>query len=95
VISLKMSAREQGELVLSTLRKTGEIFGWSALVEGGKSTASAECLEESYLLALRKEDLENLFTGDPRLGYQFMRKLASLISHRLEKTRSLLLGEIS
>jgi len=95
VVSLKMSAREQGELVLSTLRQTGEIFGWSALVEGGRSTASAECLEESYVLVFKKKDLENLFTKDFRLGYQFMKKLASLISRRLENTRSLLLREIS
>jgi CRP-like cAMP-binding protein len=95
VVSLKVSALEQGELVLSTLRKTGEIFGWSALVEGGKSTASAECLEESSLLALKKSDLEDLFAANPRLGYHFMKKLASLISRRLEKTRSLLLREIS
>jgi len=95
VVSLKMSAKEHGELVLSTLRQTGEIFGWSALVEGGRSTASVECLEESYVLALRKRDLENLFTKDPRLGYQFMKRLAILISRRLERTRSLLLKEIS
>ncbi len=95
VVSLKVSALEHGELVLSTLRNTGEIFGWSALVEGGKSTASAECLEESSLLALKKSDLENLFAADPRLGYHFMKKLASLVSRRLEKTRSLLLREIS
>jgi len=95
VVALKMSAKEHGELVLGTLRQTGEIFGWSALVEGGHSTASVECLEESYVLALRKRDLENLFTKDPRLGYQFMKKLAILISRRLERTRSLLLKEIS
>ncbi len=95
VVSLKMNAKEQGELVLGTLRQTGEIFGWSALVEGGRSTASAECLEESYVLAFRKKDLENLFAKEPRLGYQFMKKLSSLISRRLENTRALLLKEIS
>lgn len=95
VVSLKMRAKEHGELVLGTLRKTGEIFGWSALVEGGRSTASAECLEESYVLTLRKKDLEDLFTKNPSLGYRFMKRLASLISRRLESTRGLLLGEIS
>ncbi len=95
VVSLKMSAKEHGELVLNTLRQTGEIFGWSALVEGGRSTASAECLEECYVLSFRKKDLENLFAKDPRLGYQFMKKLARLISRRLENTRNLLLKEIS
>ena len=95
VISLKMSAKEHGELVLSTLRQTGEIFGWSALVEGGRSTASAESLEESYVLAFRKKDIEDLFTQDPRLGYRFMKRLAGLISRRLENTRGLLLKGIS
>jgi CRP-like cAMP-binding protein len=95
VVSLKMNAKEHGEMVLSTLRHTGETFGWSALVEGGRSTASAECLEECYVLAFKRKDLENLFAQEPQLGYRFMRKLASLISRRLENARSLLLKEIS
>ncbi len=95
VVSLKMSAREQGEWVLSTLRATGETFGWSALVESGRSTATAECLEESRVISFRKEDLESLFTQNPALGYQFMKRLAILISRRLERTRSLLRKEIS
>ncbi|HYB22095.1 MAG TPA: cyclic nucleotide-binding domain-containing protein [Thermodesulfobacteriota bacterium] len=94
-VSLKMNAKEHGELVIGTLRQTGEIFGWSALVEGGRSTASAECLEESYVLAFGRKDMENLFAKDPQLGYQFMKKLASLISRRLENTRALLRREIS
>jgi CRP/FNR family cyclic AMP-dependent transcriptional regulator len=95
VISLKMSAKEHGELVLGTLRKAGEIFGWSALVEGGRSTASAECLEESYVLTFRKKDLEDLFARNPRLGYLFMKRLSILISRRLQSTRSLLQRGIS
>jgi len=95
VVALKMSAKEHGELVLNTLRQAGEIIGWSALVEGGRSTASAECLEESSVLALGRKDLEDLFSKDPRLGYQFMKRLATLVSRRLESTRALLLREIS
>jgi CRP/FNR family cyclic AMP-dependent transcriptional regulator len=95
VISLKMSAKEHGELVLSTLRKTGEMFGWSAMVEGGRSTASAECLEESYVLTFQKKELEDLFARNPRLGYLFMKKLCILISRRLQNTRSFLQRGIS
>lgn len=95
VIALKMNAGEQGELVLGTLRQTGEIFGWSAVVEGGRSTASAESLEESYILVIDRKDLEGLFSRDPELGYRFMKKLAILISRRWESTRALLLKEIS
>ena len=88
VVSIKMRFREQREVVLSTLRETGETFGWSALVESGRSTASVECLEESQVISFRKEDLESLFAQNPALGYQFMKRLAILISRRLERTRS-------
>jgi len=95
MVSIKMRAEEHGELVLKTLKQTGEIFGWSALVEEGRSTATAECLEETKVLSFKKQDLEVLFAKDPALGYRFMKRLAGLISRRLESTRALLLKQIS
>ncbi len=94
-VLIKMNAGEHGELVLSTLRETGEIFGWSALIEGGHSTATAECLENTEILSFRNRELEDLFDRNPSLGYRFMKRLASLISARLENTRTQLLKEIS
>ena len=94
-VSIKMRMEEHGEMVLSILKRAGEIFGWSALVEGGRSTATAECLEESEVLSFAKKDLENLFARDPVLGYCFMKRLAGLVSRRLENTRSLLVKQIS
>jgi len=94
-VSIKMRAEEHGDLVLNTLKQTGEIFGWSALVEEGRSTATAECLEETRVLSINKKDLEALFAQDPSLGYLFMKRLASLISRRLENTRALLIKQIS
>lgn len=64
-ISIKMRVEEHGELVLNTLRRAGEIFGWSALVEEGHSTASTECLEEAKVLSFKKKDLEDLFVRTP------------------------------
>jgi CRP/FNR family cyclic AMP-dependent transcriptional regulator len=95
VVSIKMRTEEHGELVLSTLKETGEIFGWSALVEEGRSTATAECLKETRVLSFKKQDLEDLFANDPALGYRFMKRLAGLISRRLETTRALLIKQIS
>ncbi|MDH4265803.1 MAG: cyclic nucleotide-binding domain-containing protein [Deltaproteobacteria bacterium] len=94
-VSIKMRIEEHGELVLSTLTQSGEIFGWSALVEGGRFTATAECLEESRIISFKRKNLEDLFTRDPNLGYLFMKRLALLISRRLEGTRTLWLKEIS
>jgi len=95
VVSIKMRTEEHGELVLSTLKETGAIFGWSALVEEGHSTATAECLKETQVLSFKKQDLEDLFAKDPALGYRFMKRLAGLISGRLETTRALLIKQIS
>jgi CRP-like cAMP-binding protein len=94
-ISIKMRMEGHGEMVLSILKQTGEIFGWSALVEGGRSTATAECLEDSKVLSFGRKDLESLFTRDPGLGYCFMKRLAGLVSRRLESTRALLVKQIS
>jgi CRP-like cAMP-binding protein len=95
MVSIKMRAEEHGELVLNTLKQTGEIFGWSALVEEGRSTATVECLKETKVLSFMKQDLEDLFAKDPELGYRFMKRLAGLISRRLESTRALLMKQIS
>ena len=94
-VAIKVRIEEHGELVLSMLTQPGEIFGWSALVEEGRFTATAECLEESSILSFQRKKLEDLFARDPSLGYLFMKRLASLISRRLENTRALWKKEIS
>jgi CRP-like cAMP-binding protein len=94
-VSIKMQMEGHGEMVLSILKQTGEIFGWSALVEGGRSTATVDCLKDTKVLSFKKEDLENLFARDPVLGYCFMKRLAGLISRRLQSTRALLVKQIS
>ncbi len=94
-VAIKMRAQEHGEVVLSTLRQPGEIFGWSALIDEGRSTASVECLEDTEILAFKKGDAEGLFSNTPALGYLFMKRLAILISRRLENTRSLLFRGIT
>jgi len=95
MVVVKIETKEHGEMILSTLKKAGDLFGWSALLEEGRSTATVECLEESRILSYRKKDLETLFEQDPKLGYRFMRRLARLISNRLESTRALLIQYLS
>lgn len=94
-VVLKMRADEHGELIVDTLRQTGEIFGWSALVEEGRSTATVECLQATRVLSFDGKEAEDLFLKNPALGYRFMRRLASLFSRRLERSRALLIKQIS
>ena len=61
----------------------GEAFGWSALVEPCKYTASAVCAEDTVEYFLRQADLFRVFFLKPRMGFVFMRNLAALISSRV------------
>lgn len=61
----------------------GEAFGWSALVEPCKYTASAVCAEDVLEYFLRQSDLFKLFFMKPRAGFVFMRNLTALISSRV------------
>lgn len=94
-VSIKIIRQGQEEFILGTLKHPGEIFGWSTLVEEGRFTATAECLEDCRLISFKRKELEDFFANHPQLGYRFMRSLARLISRRLESTRALLIKEIS
>lgn len=94
-VSIKIIRQGHEELILSTLQHPGEIFGWSALVEEGRFTATADCLEDCQLICFQRKDLEDFFAQHPKLGYRFMKNLARLIARRLESTRALLVKEIS
>lgn len=61
----------------------GETFGWSALVEPYKYTASAVCAENTEEIYFRKSDLIKLFDQSPHIGYIFMKNLAAIVSSRV------------
>ncbi|MFQ5900446.1 MAG: cyclic nucleotide-binding domain-containing protein [Thermodesulfobacteriota bacterium] len=70
-----------------TASQDDEPFGWSALVEPFKSTASARCVKDSTIVSIDGRGLKNLIDNDYRLGYIIMRKVARVISTRLRNTR--------
>jgi len=65
----------------------GEAFGWSALVQPYRFTATAKALEESRVVAVDGQALKKLMDKDCYLGFVIMEKLAELISSRLRDTR--------
>lgn len=90
---IRTGARE--EVIISTISKPGDVFGWSALVEPRILTASAECLAETQLLAIDAAELEALFEAQPQEGLTFMRRLAGLIALRLRDTQNRLISSVS
>jgi CRP-like cAMP-binding protein len=61
----------------------GEAFGWSALVEPYKYTASAICAENTEEVYLQRAGLFKVFDEFPHMGLKFMKNLTALVRFRL------------
>jgi CRP-like cAMP-binding protein len=94
-IAIQIRLKKYQHVVVSTAEEKGELFGWSALVEPKSYSASVKCLKEVRALSINGEELEKLFEEDPVMGLTFMKKVASLINHRLNAVRTRLVSTIS
>lgn len=63
--------------------KDKDIFGWSALVEPKKMTATATCTSDSEIIAIPASKLQQMFSSDPEMGYILSSRLNVLIAARL------------
>jgi CRP-like cAMP-binding protein len=63
------------------------ISGWSSLVAPHIYVADASALEESTVLAISADEVEDILLREPAAGYQVMKKLAGLISKRLREMK--------
>jgi CRP/FNR family transcriptional regulator, cyclic AMP receptor protein len=66
------------------LNQPGYVFGWSALVEPNRYTATAECVEESKAIKLDGDRLMRVFEKHPMEGLTIMKRLAGVIGTRLD-----------
>lgn len=80
--------------IVFPITEPGSMFGWSALVEPRKYTASAEFVMDSKVLKLDGERILRLFERYPAEGLLIMRRLAGVIAGRLlESYRKLSLSK--
>jgi CRP-like cAMP-binding protein len=57
------------------------VFGWAALVDDQpRRVATAECLEDSVVLAISGRALKGILESSPYAGYLVMRRLAAMIA---------------
>jgi CRP-like cAMP-binding protein len=57
------------------------VFGWAALVDDQpRRVATAECLEDSIVLAVSGDKLRALLEQNPTAGYLVMRRLSAMIA---------------
>ncbi len=63
--------------------KNHDIFGWSALVEPERMTATARCAGDCEIVLIPASDLNQVFNNDPELGYLLSARLNIVIAKRL------------
>ncbi|MBI5578076.1 MAG: cyclic nucleotide-binding domain-containing protein [Deltaproteobacteria bacterium] len=70
------------EIVVDTVR-SGQIFGWTALVGNGKRAVIAKCSKATKVCALPAAELNGMTAKDPTLGCLIFKRLAEIIAKRL------------
>lgn len=74
--------------------KKGDFFGEMGLIEGLPRSASAEAVEPSSLLILRKADFRRLLISDPQLMYFLMQTVCARLRRANEEVEGLLFRNI-
>ena len=89
-VSLVSCEPEVGCRQLSSAR-TGELLGWSSLLERGRMSATAYTLIPTKVIVIDGHQLHELCQQQPDLGYEIMSRTAQALSERLDATRVQLL----
>lgn len=89
-VGLDMSVPGRGEIRILSLG-AGDVLAWSALLGGGRMTASATTLEDTQLLVISAPELLELCALDAGVGYHVMGGIAAALAERLLATRLQLL----
>ncbi|MBP1748581.1 MAG: cyclic nucleotide-binding protein [Deltaproteobacteria bacterium] len=71
------------EIVHLTVSRTGQIFGWSALVQPYTRTATAKCTAPARVIRLSSDSIEKIIENHPHEGLTILRNLARIITQRL------------
>ena len=76
-----------------TVCRTGDVVGWSALVEPHVYTLSAIVWESSKLIKIDAKLLRRALDIYPEMGYKVMKSLSAVTSQRLRQTANALVSE--
>lgn len=86
-VSIDIKVADEKYLSVLTVSRFAEPFGWSALVEPFKFTATARCIEDSTIISIEGKRLMGLIKMDYRMGFLIMRRIAKVISERVRDSR--------
>jgi CRP-like cAMP-binding protein len=69
--------------VVHIVSRPGETFGWSSLAGRDVYSSTAECVKQTDLRKLDRDDLKRLLDKDPANGLIFFQRLAGMLGERL------------
>ena len=75
-------------------KSTGDAFGWSALTKSNIYTLSAWAIQNSDLLRINGNDINDLCSKNERMGYILMKNISEIIGDRFELVQKMLINEI-
>lgn len=74
---------QNGGTLSTPLTESGEVFGWSCMVEDGVYTASGICAKDSRLMKIDRDKLNKIFDEHPHMGLIIIKRLGAVFSRRL------------
>ncbi len=86
---VRMELQDSGHSVYSS-DKTGEIFGWSALIGRSDYSTTVICEKPTMTLQFHRDHLHSLLENDADCAANFYKQLARALGNRLLKTYKLL-----
>lgn len=89
-VSIEVYSPQRGPITLQTV-SPGEVVGWSWLFPPYRCMFDARALEVVRATQFDGACLRTKCESDPALGYALMKRLAHIVSQRLETTRLQLL----
>ena len=90
-VAIEFHAAERGTVTILTVGE-GEVLGWSWLVPPYRWNFDARALEPTRAIALDGRCLREKSECDTDLGYQLLKRIASVMEERLQATRLQLLN---
>ena len=74
-------ALDEGQEHLERVMRTGDVFGWAAVLKGERARlAETVCLERTELLHINGEELMRVIESDPATGDVVMSRFATMIT---------------
>ena len=64
--------------------KPGFSFGWSAMVEDGRYTVDAVCVEPAEIYSFKRDKIQRLIMQDSEMGLRIYQRLLVIIKKRLD-----------